>query len=98
MRKIIYWIILTISLFIGCSEDGKKVDSAGNPIVSAIASNSDMQNGRLYGYYKTDHFVSGGVDLGRGAFLIWSTSYVNWLSSTTYGLQVLNIANADRMW
>ena len=72
--------------------------NAGPTNVIAIATGSDMQGGLLYGYYKSDHFISEGVDKGRGAFLVWSTSNVSWLSANTAGLYVTNITGTGRMW
>lgn len=72
--------------------------NAGPTNVTAIATGSDMQGGLLYGYYKSDHFISGGVDKGRGAFLVWSTSQVSWLSANTSGLYVTNITGTGGMW
>lgn len=86
-----------VSMFFNDGEF-KAEENVGSTNITAIASGGEMQAGRLYGYYKTDHFIWGGVDKGRGAFLVHSTTGMNWLSANTYGSYMTNITSLGRMW
>lgn len=66
-------------------------------VVTALIGGTDTGSSLLYTYYVTDHFISEGVDLGRGIFMNWSGGSSNWISSSTYLLYVNNIGNG-RMW